>query len=177
MPPKHNLQFIEYLIMKCISIACSRVLSSTGVSKTLTLSMPLAPSSALQSVLCCHGERTTTISQFLFSTLPLVRRNVGKFNVGKEAEFVAWFTTVKNRVTFDEVQHLGLHVLQQNAHAHSGEVAVSHLLVPQHPLQEPLQVGLRRLQALPAPGEVGNVRRSLPARREHFIMALNGITK
>lgn len=67
-------------------------------------------------------------------------------------------------VTFNEVQHLGLHVLQQNAHADSGEVAVGHLLVPQHPLQKPLQVGLGGLQALPTAGEIRYVRRSLSAK-------------
>lgn len=57
-----------------------------------------------------------------------------------------------SRVTFNEVQHLGLHVFQEKADTDSGKVAVSHLLVSQHPLQKPLQVGLGGLQALPTPG-------------------------
>lgn len=98
------------------------------------------------------------------------------------------FTGVKNRLTFDEVQHLGLHVLQENPDADGGEVAVSHLLVSKHPLQEPLQVGLRGLQALPTPGEIRYVRRSLSAGSKQtgfvfyyghynlqYIIALNSI--
>lgn len=58
----------------------------------------------------------------------------------------------KCRDTFNEVEHLGLHVFEQEPNADRGEVAVSHLLVSQHPLEEPLQMGLRGLQALTTPG-------------------------
>ena len=69
--------------------------------------------------------------------------------------------------TADEVEHLGLHVLEQQAYADGGEVAVGHLLVPQHALQQPLQVSLRRLQALATPRQVGDVRSSLPKAHTH----------
>lgn len=54
--------------------------------------------------------------------------------------------------TFYEVKRLSLHVFKKEPDTHGGEVAVSHLLVSQHPLEEPLQVGLRGLQALTTPG-------------------------
>lgn len=53
-------------------------------------------------------------------------------------------------------------MFEEEANADGGEVAVCHLLVSQHPLQEPLQVGLRCLQTLAAPGQVGYVRSPLP---------------
>src|SRR4029434_4081881 len=69
--------------------------------------------------------------------------------------------------TADEVEHLGLHVLEQQAYADGGEVAVGHLLVPQHALQQPLQVSLRRLQALATPREVRDVRSALSLAHAH----------
>lgn len=54
--------------------------------------------------------------------------------------------------TFNEVKHLGLHVFQKESNTDGGEVAVSHLLVSQHPLEEPLQMGLRGLKSLTTPG-------------------------
>lgn len=58
----------------------------------------------------------------------------------------------ENVDTFNEVEHLRLHVFKKESNTDSGEVAVSHLLVSQHPLEEPLQMGLRGLQALTTPG-------------------------
>lgn len=62
----------------------------------------------------------------------------------------SWSTNTS--ITFDEVKHPGLHVLKKEPDTDGGEVAVSYLLVSQHPLEEPLQVGLRGLQALTTPG-------------------------
>lgn len=43
-------------------------------------------------------------------------------------------------------------MFKEEPHTYSSEVAVSHLLVSEHPLEEPLQMGLRGLQALTTPG-------------------------
>lgn len=48
-------------------------------------------------------------------------------------------------------------MLKEEPNADSGEVAVSHLFVSQNPLEEPLQMGLRGLQALTTPGEISYV--------------------
>lgn len=58
----------------------------------------------------------------------------------------------KNVDTFNEVKHLWLHVFKEEPDTDSGEVAISHLLVSEHPLEEPLQVGLRSLEALTTSG-------------------------
>lgn len=44
--------------------------------------------------------------------------------------------------TLNKVKHLGLHVFKKDTDTDGGEVAVSNLLVSQHPLEEPLQVSL-----------------------------------
>lgn len=54
-------------------------------------------------------------------------------------------------------------MLQEQPDTDGGEVAVGHLLVPQHALQQPLQVSLHGLQALAAAGQVGDVGGALPA--------------
>lgn len=59
--------------------------------------------------------------------------------------------------TLNKVKHLGLHVFKKDTDTDGGEVAVSNLLVSQHPLEEPLQVSLWGLQALPTSGQVGYV--------------------
>lgn len=69
--------------------------------------------------------------------------------------------------TFDEVEHLELHVFQQQSDADGGEVTVGHFFISQYPLQEPLQMSLRRLQALSAPCQIGDVRGPLPAAQTH----------
>lgn len=74
------------------------------------------------------------------------------------------YSKVNNKNTFNEVKHFGLHVFEKDANTDSGEVAVSHLLVSEHPLQKPLQMGLGGLQALPTPGEICYVWRSLSTK-------------
>lgn len=58
---------------------------------------------------------------------------------------------VKDKETFNEVKHLGLQMLQKESNTDGGEIAVSHLLVFQHPLQESLHVCLSSLQPLTTP--------------------------
>lgn len=49
-------------------------------------------------------------------------------------------------------------MFQKQPNTDGGEVAVSHFFVFQHPLEEPLQMGLCSLQPLTAPSQVGYVR-------------------
>lgn len=71
-------------------------------------------------------------------------------------------------VTLDELPDLLFLALQQQPHADGGEAAAGHLLVPQHPLQQPLQVGLRGLQPLATAREVSDVGGPFP-EREHAL--------
>lgn len=58
-------------------------------------------------------------------------------------------------------------MFEKQPHTDGGEVAVGHLLVSQHPLEEPLQVGLRGLQALTTPGQISYVWSPLSKTNTH----------
>ncbi len=53
-------------------------------------------------------------------------------------------------------------MFQEQSDTDGGKVAVGHFFISQHSLQESLQMSLRRLQALPAPRQIGDVRSPLP---------------
>lgn len=78
------------------------------------------------------------------------------------------FVLLKSKDTFNEFKHPQLHVLQEQPNTDCREVAVSHFFVFQHPLEEPLQMGLSRLQSLTTPGKVGYVRSPL-SRNTHKV--------
>lgn len=68
-------------------------------------------------------------------------------------------------VTLDELPDLLFFALKQQPHTDGGKVSIGHLLVPQHPLQQPFQVSLRGLQSLSTAGEISNVGGPFPERK------------
>lgn len=76
-------------------------------------------------------------------------------------------------VTVNEFPDLLLFALKQQPHTDRGEVPIGHLFVPQDPLQQPLQVGLRGLQSLPTASEISNIGRPFPtwetSQTAHFL--------
>lgn len=79
---------------------------------------------------------------------------------------------LKSKDTFNEFKHPQLHVLQKQPNTDCREVAVSHFFVFQHPLEEPLQMGLSRLQSLTTPGKVGYVRSPLSRNTQSYTLLL-----